>query len=165
MRWSENAKRRWPPDATISIPSRSSLRGWSARSARWFRKRSPPDARARRHRVVAGERCLHDRNRRHQRAGDPGVHPGVRDEALSLRYMMRRQAIAVPFVLAASLPCAIAAPPGAPNPLIRKMTSEISAERIEARIRRLAAFGTRNSLSDTQSETRGIGAARRWIKA
>lgn len=28
----------------------------------------------------------------------------------------------------------------------------------------LAAFGTRHSLSDTQSETRGIGAARRWIK-
>lgn len=39
------------------------------------------------------------------------------------------------------------------------------AGRIEADIRRLAGFGTRNTLSDTLSETRGIGAARRWIKA
>lgn len=40
-----------------------------------------------------------------------------------------------------------------------------SAERIEADIRTLAGFGTRNTLSDTVSATRGIGAARRWIKA
>lgn len=40
-----------------------------------------------------------------------------------------------------------------------------SAERIEADIRRLANFGTRNTFSDTISDTRGIGAARRWIKA
>ncbi len=40
-----------------------------------------------------------------------------------------------------------------------------SAERLEADIRRLANFGTRNTFSDTLSDTRGIGAARRWIKA
>lgn len=40
----------------------------------------------------------------------------------------------------------------------------VSAERIEKDIRILAGFGTRNTLSDTISETRGIGAARRWIK-
>ena len=40
-----------------------------------------------------------------------------------------------------------------------------SAERLEADIRKLAGFGTRNTLSDTVSDTRGIGAARRWIKA
>ena len=39
-----------------------------------------------------------------------------------------------------------------------------SAERIESDIRMLAGFGTRNTLSDTLSETQGIGAARRWIK-
>src|SRR5206468_4030472 len=39
----------------------------------------------------------------------------------------------------------------------------ISAARIEARVRKLASFGTRHSLSDTISDTRGIGAARRWI--
>lgn len=41
----------------------------------------------------------------------------------------------------------------------------ISAERIEADIRTLAGFGTRHTFSDTVSDTRGIGAARRWIKA
>ena len=41
----------------------------------------------------------------------------------------------------------------------------VSPQRIEQDVRRLAGFGTRNTLSDTQSDTRGIGAARRWIKA
>jgi hypothetical protein len=42
--------------------------------------------------------------------------------------------------------------------------SAVSAERIEKDIRILAGFGTRNTFSDTVSNTRGIGAARRWIK-
>jgi hypothetical protein len=41
----------------------------------------------------------------------------------------------------------------------------VSAERIEKDIRTLANFGTRNTFSDTVSNTRGIGAARRWIKS
>ncbi|MEQ8926445.1 MAG: M28 family metallopeptidase [Fulvivirga sp.] len=40
----------------------------------------------------------------------------------------------------------------------------VSAERIEHDIRKLVSFGTRHSLSDTVSDSRGIGAARRWIK-
>lgn len=40
-----------------------------------------------------------------------------------------------------------------------------SSERVEADVRTLAGFGTRNTFSDTISDTRGIGAARRWIKA
>lgn len=41
----------------------------------------------------------------------------------------------------------------------------VSAQRLEKDIRTLANFGTRNTFSDTLSNTRGIGAARRWIKA
>ena len=41
----------------------------------------------------------------------------------------------------------------------------VSSERLEQDITTLANFGTRHTLSDTISETRGIGAARRWIKA
>ncbi|RRQ48180.1 peptidase M28 [Maribacter algicola] len=41
----------------------------------------------------------------------------------------------------------------------------VSAERIENDITKLANFGTRHTLSDTVSQTRGIGAARRWIKS
>ncbi len=40
-----------------------------------------------------------------------------------------------------------------------------SPARIEQDIRQLVGFGTRNTLSDTVSTTRGIGAARRWIHA
>ncbi|HMB93916.1 MAG TPA: M28 family peptidase [Rhodothermales bacterium] len=40
-----------------------------------------------------------------------------------------------------------------------------SPERIESDIRQLVSYGTRNTLSDTTSDTRGIGVARRWIKA
>lgn len=41
----------------------------------------------------------------------------------------------------------------------------VSAERIENDVTKLANFGTRHTLSDTVSNTRGIGAARRWIKS
>ena len=41
----------------------------------------------------------------------------------------------------------------------------VSAERIENDIRQLANFGTRHTMSETKSDTRGIGAARRWIKS
>ena len=40
----------------------------------------------------------------------------------------------------------------------------VSANRIIKDVETLANFGTRHTLSDTLSETRGIGAARRWIK-
>lgn len=40
----------------------------------------------------------------------------------------------------------------------------VSAERIIQDVETLANFGTRHTLSDTISHTRGIGAARRWIK-
>jgi hypothetical protein len=51
------------------------------------------------------------------------------------------------------------------DPRIFELVSESSPERVEADIRTLAGFGTRSTLSDTLSDTRGIGAARRWIKA
>ena len=50
------------------------------------------------------------------------------------------------------------------NPTVTTLVGEISPERIERTIRALAAFETRHTLSETESDTRGIGAARRWIK-
>ena len=41
----------------------------------------------------------------------------------------------------------------------------VSADRIKKDIKILTEFGTRNTFSDTISNTRGIGAARRWIKS
>ena len=57
------------------------------------------------------------------------------------------------------------APPSSIDPQIRAIVDSVSAERLERDIRTLAAFGTRHTRSDTTSETRGIGAARRWLKA
>ncbi|WP_074410102.1 M28 family metallopeptidase [Aquimarina megaterium] len=47
---------------------------------------------------------------------------------------------------------------------IYDIINAVSADRIETDIKKLANFGTRNTFSDTISQTRGIGAARRWIK-
>jgi len=62
---------------------------------------------------------------------------------------------------------AVAQNPGPPERDLRiyELIQSVSANRIEEDIRILAGFETRNSLSDTLSNTRGIGAARRWIKA
>jgi len=48
---------------------------------------------------------------------------------------------------------------------LHDMVKAVSATNIEKDISRLVDFGTRHTLSDTKSETRGIGAARRWIEA
>ncbi|WP_422861471.1 M28 family peptidase [Flagellimonas sp. W118] len=46
-----------------------------------------------------------------------------------------------------------------------EIINNVSAERIQNDVTTLANFGTRHTLSDTISQTRGIGAARRWIKS
>ena len=54
---------------------------------------------------------------------------------------------------------------GQTDPKIYSIIDQIDTKRIEADIRTLANFGTRNTFSDTTSNQRGIGAARRWIKS
>ena len=49
------------------------------------------------------------------------------------------------------------------DPAIESLITEVSQQQLMAYIRQLETFGTRNAFSDTQSETFGIGAARRWI--
>jgi len=52
-----------------------------------------------------------------------------------------------------------------PDAGIQKMVKEVSAKNIEASIRKLVSFGTRNTLSEQDNPTRGVGAARDWIFA
>ena len=66
--------------------------------------------------------------------------------------------------LAAPASAADKAPPGE-FMLLHELAQAPSAERLEADLETLVSFGTRHTLSETDSETRGIGAARRWIKA
>lgn len=51
------------------------------------------------------------------------------------------------------------------DPKIYNIIDAVSEQRLEKDIKTLADFGTRHTLSDTVSNTRGIGAARRWIKS
>ncbi len=48
---------------------------------------------------------------------------------------------------------------------LHDIAAAVSADRIEQDITKLVSFGTRHTLSETESDKRGIGAARRWIKA
>ena len=51
------------------------------------------------------------------------------------------------------------------NRTIARIVSEIDARNIEATIRKLVSFGTRNTLSEQNDPKRGIGAARDWLYA
>lgn len=51
------------------------------------------------------------------------------------------------------------------DPEIKKMITEIKSENLETTVRKLVSFGTRHTLSDTKSKTRGIGAAQQWVKS
>ncbi|MBF4505087.1 M28 family metallopeptidase [Flavobacterium sp. JLP] len=53
----------------------------------------------------------------------------------------------------------------AEDPEIKKMISEIKTENLEATILKLVSFGTRHTLSDTKSKTKGVGAAQQWVKS
>lgn len=51
------------------------------------------------------------------------------------------------------------------DPQITTMLNEVSATNLETLIRKMVSFHTRHTLSDTLSKTKGIGAARSWIKS
>jgi len=46
---------------------------------------------------------------------------------------------------------------------IANLVGQLDGARMKQTVEKLVSFGTRHSLSDTTSDTRGIGAARRWI--
>ena len=49
------------------------------------------------------------------------------------------------------------------DPRIETLVASISSERLRQLLATLVSFGTRSTLSDTSSPTRGIGAARQWM--
>jgi hypothetical protein len=55
------------------------------------------------------------------------------------------------------------APAPAPDPNIQRWVNEISSKTLEADVRKMVSYGTRHTLSDTQSKKRGIGAARQYV--
>ena len=49
------------------------------------------------------------------------------------------------------------------NPKVAKIAADVSEDRIKAIIAKLVSFETRNTMSNADHPTRGIGAARQWI--
>lgn len=80
---------------------------------------------------------------------------------------MNAVASAAVLLLAAASLAAQQAPPvaSASDPRLAAVAAAVSADSLRASVTRLVGFGTRHTLSDTLSPTRGIGAARRWVKA
>ena len=108
-------------------------------------------------RNLAATRTATERGQRDERESGPVRPYSIHD--------VERNMVVAGILLVVSLPLAAQSAPRQEDPRIREITSAVSADRIEADIRRLVSFGTRSTLSDTLSATRGIGAARRWIKA
>ncbi len=67
-------------------------------------------------------------------------------------------------VLLPALALALAAPQPR-SARVASLTAAVDPARLHATVARLVSFGTRHTLSETTSETRGIGAARRWLDA
>jgi Zn-dependent M28 family amino/carboxypeptidase len=71
-------------------------------------------------------------------------------------------------LLLACMPAAAATDlPAVPReqPALHALAQAPSQVELRMTITRLVGFGTRHTLSDTRSDTRGIGAARRWVKS
>jgi hypothetical protein len=81
--------------------------------------------------------------------------------------MIKKHLVACSMILTSSLFTAglSAQVPPSEDMRLYNIAGGTSAQRIGKDVARLVGFGTRHSLSDTQSVTQGIGAARRWIKA
>lgn len=51
----------------------------------------------------------------------------------------------------------------APQPLLYDLAGQVDAVQLKDDVTAMVGFGTRHTLSDTVSPTRGVGAARRWV--
>ena len=76
---------------------------------------------------------------------------------------MRALSIALTGAILASVPAA--AQTVEEQALLHQLAAEVRPERMRADIEALVGFGTRHTMSETASDTRGIGAARRWAQA
>src|SRR4051812_47480213 len=73
-----------------------------------------------------------------------------------------RPSLALALSLSAALPTFAA---GSPDEQLAAIAGAVDPKALHATVEALVGFGTRHTLSDTVSKTRGIGAARRWAQA
>lgn len=79
------------------------------------------------------------------------------------RTRLRTLVVAVLLLAGTRMAAAQALPRPPADPRVARMVAAVSETRLRTLVERLAAFGTRHTLSDTTSTTRGIGAARQFI--
>ena len=86
--------------------------------------------------------------------------------------MPSRAALCLSVLLVSSLVAAQApgsgvqtAPPPVEQPKLRAIVNAVDPAELKATLTALVGFGTRQTLSDTKSDSRGIGAAERWVKS
>ena len=56
-------------------------------------------------------------------------------------------------------------PPAAVSATLKAISAEVSETNQRAYVEKMVSFGTRSTISDATSNTRGIGAARRWVES
>jgi hypothetical protein len=79
--------------------------------------------------------------------------------------MRRRFILALLAITAAVVACDRTPPEQHADSRVSALVAAVSPSRLQQTVATLASFGTRNTLSDTSSSDRGIGAAREWILA
>jgi len=78
--------------------------------------------------------------------------------------MTRAARVLLTLAALASVGRSAAAQPAADlDPRIVQLVGQVSQDRLAVILRKLEAFGTRNTMSSTDSPSRGIGAARQWL--
>ena len=96
----------------------------------------------------------------------PYTLPSLARPSLAARFALPRRTLLAVLLASASAGAGAAEPNTKVHQAdIDAIVREISPQRIEATINKLVSFGTRHTMSDTVSDTHGIGAARRWIQA
>ena len=78
-----------------------------------------------------------------------------------------RRTLCLAALITASFASQAADLPAVPReqPSLQALATAPSEAELHANIEKLVSFGTRHTLSDTKSDKRGIGAARRWVKS
>lgn len=96
---------------------------------------------------------------------------GTRASALLATHLATREGMSLGEAMHAAAPLGLDNKRSMINAVLRVMLDEVEAvtdaispERMRADVDTLCAFETRHTLSETESDTRGIGAARRWLK-
>ena len=78
---------------------------------------------------------------------------------------MRRALPLIPIIVLSACAAPATNEPATPatDPRLTKLLGEISEDRLRSLLTTLVSFGTRSTLSDTASPSRGVAAARQWI--